>query len=311
MYVSLLLLIIHTLRSKRDRLPVGMALMLLLLPFLPASGVVFRVGFVVAERVLYMPSLGSCLLVAIGARRLATTAHKAQRYLVYLFIFALLLAMSVKTHERNKDWETDFKLFESGVKVIPTNVKLRNNYGMELKEKSRIEEARRQYQASITIDPDYGEVYFNYGNLLSDEGDFAAAAQSFEKAIMFPQMYGRTLNNLATMYFRLGKYKEAEEKYLESLQMTPDQASTYNNLASLYGEAKRYKESEKMFKKALELSPTYVEAMFNLGTLYVQMGQWEAGERELRRALELNPAHHGALNNLKVAQHYKQKSTKK
>lgn len=56
---------------SRDRLAVGMSLTLLLLPFLPASGIIFKVGFVVAERVLYMPSLGSCLLVTIGMRRTA------------------------------------------------------------------------------------------------------------------------------------------------------------------------------------------------------------------------------------------------
>lgn len=45
-----------------------------------------------------------------------------------------------------QDWETDFKLFESGVKVIPANVKLRSNYGLELKEKGRVEEAKKQYK---------------------------------------------------------------------------------------------------------------------------------------------------------------------
>ena len=41
-------------------------LSLLTLPFLPASNLFFPVGFVVAERVLYLPSMGSCLLVAYG-----------------------------------------------------------------------------------------------------------------------------------------------------------------------------------------------------------------------------------------------------
>ena len=45
------------------------ALSLLLLPFLPASNLFFPVGFVVAERVLYLPSMGFCLLVAIGYKR--------------------------------------------------------------------------------------------------------------------------------------------------------------------------------------------------------------------------------------------------
>jgi hypothetical protein len=39
---------------------------LLVLPFLPATNLCFRVGFVIAERVLYLPSLGFCLLVAVA-----------------------------------------------------------------------------------------------------------------------------------------------------------------------------------------------------------------------------------------------------
>ncbi|UYV65874.1 TMTC3 [Cordylochernes scorpioides] len=41
-------------------------LALSVVPFLPASNLVSPVGFVVAERVLYLPSIGLCLLVARG-----------------------------------------------------------------------------------------------------------------------------------------------------------------------------------------------------------------------------------------------------
>ena len=43
---------------------------LLVLPFLPSSNLLFRVGFVVAERVLYLPSAGYCLLFGMGYWRL-------------------------------------------------------------------------------------------------------------------------------------------------------------------------------------------------------------------------------------------------
>lgn len=42
-------------------------LLLLVIPFLPASNLIY-VGFVVAERVLYIPSMGFCVLVAQGVR---------------------------------------------------------------------------------------------------------------------------------------------------------------------------------------------------------------------------------------------------
>ena len=41
-------------------------LALLVLPFIPASNLFFPVGFVVAERILYTPSMGFCMFIALG-----------------------------------------------------------------------------------------------------------------------------------------------------------------------------------------------------------------------------------------------------
>lgn len=50
---------------------VSFSIVLLVIPFLPASNLFFRVGFVVAERVLYLPSAGYCLLFALGLSAIA------------------------------------------------------------------------------------------------------------------------------------------------------------------------------------------------------------------------------------------------
>lgn len=88
-------------------------LALLVLPFLPASNLFFPVGFVVAERVLYMPSMGWCLLVAHGWRLLA----KRRAKLAAAALIFLLLAFSAKTYVRNWDWKTEYSIFASGLKV--------------------------------------------------------------------------------------------------------------------------------------------------------------------------------------------------
>ena len=48
-----------------------MALSLTIIPFLPASNIVYPVGFVIAERILYIPSIGYCLLVSVGLNKMA------------------------------------------------------------------------------------------------------------------------------------------------------------------------------------------------------------------------------------------------
>ena len=47
-----------------------MALALIVVLFLPASNLFFRVGFVIAERNLYLPSVGFCMLLVLGVRRI-------------------------------------------------------------------------------------------------------------------------------------------------------------------------------------------------------------------------------------------------
>ena len=55
-----------------------MSLAATVVPFLPASNLFFRVGFVIAERVLYLPSVGFCLLIVIGLRQLSSVQRVRQ-----------------------------------------------------------------------------------------------------------------------------------------------------------------------------------------------------------------------------------------
>ena len=48
-----------------------MGLAIIVVPFLPASNIFFTVGFVMAERVLYLSSIGSCLITVLGFATLA------------------------------------------------------------------------------------------------------------------------------------------------------------------------------------------------------------------------------------------------
>ena len=52
--------------ENQTKTSVLFAMFMTLLPFVPASNLLFPVGFVIAERILYLPSMGYCLLVAIG-----------------------------------------------------------------------------------------------------------------------------------------------------------------------------------------------------------------------------------------------------
>lgn len=89
----------------------------LTLPFMPATNLFFYVGFVVAERVLYLPSVGYCLLIGLGVSRLRRTKYYWRMACVAFTV--LLLVFSLKTIRRNRDWQNEEMLYRSAIPVNP------------------------------------------------------------------------------------------------------------------------------------------------------------------------------------------------
>lgn len=111
-----------TLPSKEN--VVVFSLGLLALPFLPATNLFFYVGFVVAERVLYIPSMGFCLLVTLGIRAMfLKMRQRSSRALLFGCAAGLVLLYSLRTVCRNQDWQSEETLYRSGITVNPAKGK--------------------------------------------------------------------------------------------------------------------------------------------------------------------------------------------
>ena len=100
-------------------------------PYVPASNLFFPVGFVVAERVLYLPSMGLCLLAAHGLWKLLqhTQTKQSLNIMIKAALVFLLLTHSVKTVHRNSDWKDSLSLYKAGVKLNRNNALLMSNIG--------------------------------------------------------------------------------------------------------------------------------------------------------------------------------------
>ena len=53
----------------------ALSLAFLVIPFLPAMNIFFRVGFVIAERNIYISSIGFVMIVVVGLLLLGTNDH--------------------------------------------------------------------------------------------------------------------------------------------------------------------------------------------------------------------------------------------
>ena len=150
------------------------SLLFMLLPFLPASNIFQTVGFVAAERTLYSPSLGWCVLVARGAERLLSRARGLPLPLslsLHLTILSLLLTTSARLLTRNTVWASRADLFRSGLASTPNNAKVWYNYGNFLRDQEDKDRARLCYKESVRLWPEYVIALNNLATVTDNQTD--------------------------------------------------------------------------------------------------------------------------------------------
>lgn len=178
-FSAIILNISFLLKSRRRKSQMMSLFALLIIPFLPASGIV-HVGFVIAERILYMPSLGWSLIVALGFTKLLHSCNsKVLRLALKVFFALVCLVFILKTRVRAHVWLKDSTLFRSGLLVCPQNAKVHYN----IAKTSPPDIARIHYHKAIRMNPDYDAALLNLGNLYRDLGDLDRAEEYLRRAL--------------------------------------------------------------------------------------------------------------------------------
>ncbi|CAH1403315.1 unnamed protein product, partial [Nezara viridula] len=162
--------------EKREVL---LALSCIVIPFSIASNVLFRVGFVIAERILYLPSIGYCMLIALGIQQLKT--YFKNTYLINAFLMFLLITNTFRCHQRAAEWRNEKDLFTSGLKVCPLNAKVHYNFA---KHSSNPSIAIKHYRRAILLYPDYEQAMNNLANVLRENGNITESESLLRKAIL-------------------------------------------------------------------------------------------------------------------------------
>uniref|UniRef100_A0A4Y0BL38 dolichyl-phosphate-mannose--protein mannosyltransferase n=1 Tax=Anopheles funestus TaxID=62324 RepID=A0A4Y0BL38_ANOFN len=217
--------------EHQRHVPVVLGFLLLVLPFLPATNLVVTVGFVVAERVLYIPSMGCLILVVYGAQRLWERSDRLRRPILLLTI-VLLAAGCLKTIARNQDWSSREALLRSGLKTLPHNAKMHYNFGNFLRDSSQPEPAIAHYREALRLWPTYASAHNNIGTLMPQ---FATAEYHFREAIKYASEHINAHYNLGQLYRKSNRTTDAIRMLERCIQLEPLFTAAYLELVKLYG----------------------------------------------------------------------------
>ncbi|MFH1190308.1 MAG: tetratricopeptide repeat protein [Candidatus Omnitrophota bacterium] len=203
---------------------------------LPVSNIV-PLRAVMAERFLYLPSIGFCILLAMLLVKSASFGAAAKRSATAIAVIIVLL-YSAKTMARNEDWKNQIAASASILKMDPLNP-----------------------WALTTL-----------GAAYSDRGEYEAAIKPLQKAIVLSKGFFAPKNVLGFCYVQLGRYDEAVAILKEALEIKPDNLEALSSIGVAYAETKKYPEAIRQFEHAVNIDPSYVDGYMNLATTYDKMG---------------------------------------
>ncbi|XP_067669530.1 protein O-mannosyl-transferase TMTC4-like [Haliotis asinina] len=266
-----------------------LSLAMLGVPFLPASNLFFRVGFVIAERILYLSCAGFCMLVVLGARQICLHIHSSSKQRVAVGLLFLVAIFALRSVRRNNDWKTRLSLFTSGDQVCPQNAKIQFGLGGYHEEINNTDYAITKYRLAIELNPRETKAMLNLAIILRRRGDVAEAKHLLETSISINSQHADTWMNLAVVQAELNMTDLSEASFLESIRQNDTCSDCFFNLGNLYRDTGRSTKAIRAWENATRLWPSYSAAWKNSLLLLVDLEKYDKAIEVGKEALKALP----------------------
>ena len=186
---------------------------------------------------------------------------------------------------------------EKWLEVEPRNVQLRAELAACYLEANRLDDALRQLNEAVRLDPTAGR-HYDVGRVLLIQQNYAAAESAFRKALELKPAFAEALYGLAVVRHGQHNLDEAIELYGRALGGDPSNASGHYNLGRALAERGQLDRAIQSYHRAIELAPEDADAHQSLARALVMQNQLAEAIYRYRRTLEIEPDRVGALLDL-------------
>jgi Flp pilus assembly protein TadD len=268
-------------RSRETSFSIGYFFITLL----PVCHLIPIPGGVVAERYLYIPSIGFVVFLAILLDKISRSYGRRYAIVISMVILALY---SMGTMKRNRDWRDETTLWTKTIDLYPGNGAAYLYRGHTYWERGIYPESVSDYSKAIEITPNDPEGYVSRGVSRTAMGEIDNAIADFTRAIELDSLNVKPFYNRGISYAQLGRFDEAISDFNRVVTLAPDNVEAYNNRGVVHSRMESYDKALLDFTRAIELNPDHARAYQNRGLLYRILEKEDLAERDEDKARFLN-----------------------
>ncbi len=264
----------------------------ILITLLPVL-VVTRVAVPVAERNLYLASVGFVWLVADVLSRLG------RRNVMVLTVTIVIASIAVDVR-RVSDWRDDLTLWKQALRIYPEDQTIRLNIASELGRRRQYDSALSYLEEILKLNPNHLEALTSKAGLLVSQQNWPAVSETCERVFRIDKNSARCSLNTGLVAQQQGQMEAAREHFDRAYKNNPRLWQALFHQGNLALETGRFSDAARTFKSVLEQNPS-APVFNNLGSAYARMGEMEKAIAAFQTAVRIDPSFEMAGHNLTVA----------
>ncbi len=284
----------------RSARPASLGILWLLGTLAPVLNANWMAVYALAERYLYLPSVGFCLVAGWAGANLWRAAARRQgawRWAVVAGACLVTALCVLRIVTRIPDWRDDVTLVSRALAAEPDDFILHNGLGYAYWMRGEWALAEQEWKESLRIQPTFIRPIIALGALCAKQHRYGEAVGYLQLALQIDPRDADTHLNLGALYAETGSLDRAEEQFRAAVSLSPLDFAAHNVLGKLYFDSGRLNLAEEQFRKSLECDPN-LAALDYLGYVYQRRGDNIRAEKAFKDALALNGADSHAHFNL-------------
>ncbi|HHZ64020.1 MAG TPA: tetratricopeptide repeat protein, partial [Flavobacteriales bacterium] len=290
----------YAMKGLREKSLITYGILIFFITFSIVSNAIFNVGTSMADRFMYLPSLGFC--IGIAAVLALLFKIKSDELISFKFrwvvpVVLLLLAGSYKTIARNKIWKNNFELYQEDVKNAPNSARIHLYYGIELIGKhgrsgvgKYLDMAIEEISRSVKINPDFHHAHYNLAVAYEKAERFDEAIACYLNTLALQPQHIKGNLNIGLLYGKVKKdYVSAIFYFSKLLNSNYRTAYLYDNLGIAYAMNGNLTKAAEIFQKGIEYNPNSSKLHLNMAITLDNLGRKAESKAHYDRAFALDP----------------------
>lgn len=278
---------------------IGFGLAWYVLMLLPSYSTFLKNGFLyfASDRYAYLASAGIFLVMAVLLVQLwRVMKGSAQSAIVSLSLLCVIVGFPLLVARQARAWSSSEAMYRNVIRVYPYSALAHNNLGMTVDMEGKTEEARREYEESIAIDPHQSIPYFNIAAHQGKAEQLDEQLQTYRHIIDIVRAPEIARPSELQRFFwleekfdRLGRPEDAERLLLRLLDLAPTFAQLHAHLGLRYVKEQKKEDAFRALAEADRLGSDDPNVYYHLAEMYSEQGMTAEVVRVLEKAVRLDP----------------------